>query len=107
MLRTASFKTAYANTFRVRLGTSDVGITFRYQTEMPGDQAVIIDEAEIIVTPPIFKVLSHALAEVVKGMESAFGIELPEEMQQALKDGEAQTAQAVQRFRTTAEKPPE
>ncbi len=49
---------------------------------MPGDQAVIIDEAEIIVTPPIFKVLSHALAEVVKGMESAFGIiELPDEMQ--------------------------
>jgi Protein of unknown function (DUF3467) len=108
LIRTASFRTAYSNTFRIRLGTNDVGLTFGYQTEMPNNQAVVIDEAEIVFTPPLFKVLSHAIAEAVKGMESAFGeIELPEEMQQALKDGAEQTAQAVARFKTTGEKPPE
>lgn len=77
LVRTSYFRTSYANTFRIRVGSDDIGIVFGYQTELPS-QSIIQDESEIVVTPKVLKFLSLAIAQTIDQLEAVLGkIELP------------------------------
>jgi hypothetical protein len=85
LTRTTYFRTVYANTFRVRIGSDDIGITFGYQSELPG-QSIIQDEAEVVLVPKVLKFLALALAHSVENLEVAIGkIDLPPDALEALK----------------------
>jgi Protein of unknown function (DUF3467) len=90
LVRSLSFRTAYANTFRLRIGAQELSVTFGYQNEVPGPtgspQHIIQDEVEIVFTPLTFKLLAHGLQDAVQNYEKAIGeIVFPAPLVEALK----------------------
>lgn len=107
MLRSKDFRAVYANTFRVRAGTGDIGIAFGYQTEVPsqsGDQSIIQDEIEIVVTPQVLKLLQLAIDDNVSALEKVIGpIALPPGLVEALAEAKTKMQAAAESVRAAAE----
>jgi hypothetical protein len=91
VVQSKDYRTIYSNSFRLRMGDNDIGMSFSYQTQRPaeGDQNLIMtrlepvvqDEAEVIVTPRQLKYMSEVLKRAVIDFENRFGeIVLPSVM---------------------------
>jgi hypothetical protein len=65
----------------MRASHTDVALTFSYQTELPGDQAVLQDEVEIVLTHSTFKVITMGMQDNLEAVEKAVGtIGIPAEV---------------------------
>jgi Protein of unknown function (DUF3467) len=76
-MRSKDFRTAYANSIRVRIGNNDCSIVFAYQTQLADNRLVLMEEAEIIVSALSLKVLQKTLDKVIGDIETALGNEIP------------------------------
>lgn len=104
VMRAKDFRVAFANTFRFRTGTNDIGIAFGYQTEVPGPipnstQNIVQDEVEVVLTPVVLKLLQMAIADNIEAFETTTGhpIELPQFLLDAIAEQKAQLMAAVTR----------
>jgi hypothetical protein len=97
--RAKDFRVVYTNTFRVRLSSADLSITFGYQTEIPtptGDQALIQDEVEVVFNPLSLKLFQMAMVDAVEGLEKSIGpINIPQEILDAVAAAKLKVAEGV------------
>lgn len=86
-----NYRVIFSNSFRLRMGESDMGLTFGYQTQRPAEgnhsmgtvkaEPVLIDEAEIAVTAVQLKYMSEVIRRGIAEFEARFGeIVLPAPM---------------------------
>jgi hypothetical protein len=74
------FNHIFTNAFRVRVGDNDVGLTFSLETDDIGGEIVVVDQAQMIMTPKTLKVLSKTLSVVIGRLEKEIGeIEIPQQ----------------------------
>jgi len=103
LMRSKDFRVAFANTFRIRSSPADIGIAFGYQTELPSgtpggpDQALIVDEVEVVLTPMALKLLQLALNDNIEAIEAATGkpVELPQNILDTLAEQKAKAKAAL------------
>jgi hypothetical protein len=104
--RSKEYRTIYSNTFRAKMGSTEIGVVFGYQTEIPGvGDNVIIDEAEIVMTTTTLKVLYLALRDFVEVIENAAG--QPLVVSQGIVDALTQTKQKMIRDLEEAKRNPQ
>jgi hypothetical protein len=79
-LHSDKFIHIFANSFRIRVGDNDVGLTFSLETDSIGGEIVVVDQAQIIMTPKTLKILSEALSVIIEKLEKEIGeIAIPQQ----------------------------
>jgi len=89
LARAKDFRTAFTNTFRLRLGNNDCSLIFGFQTELANQQALLNEEVELVMTPITLKHLSEVLKVGIQQLETALGapVVLPDHLVKNLDEG--------------------
>jgi len=75
-VRAADFRAVYANAFRFRVTNNEVVVTVGFDTVGTDNQPLLIDEAQLIMTPQMAKLLIEAFQVTLAAHEKAHGIKL-------------------------------
>jgi len=73
MERAPDHKELYCNVTRTRISPWDISIIFCQGKTRPNGQPYIEEQATVVMSPPLFKTLVHAVQKCMEGYESQFG----------------------------------